>query len=124
MPLPPRKGAIEVMNSVHNHWANVSIPFVKNTFGSIASIAYQPLPRLISEATRKWGDNFMDMGNEGNRLILEYDFSYINAFQSNADAVDKATIDLVNGTRNVIMDHITNKNTVRNWNPYHHYHAF
>jgi hypothetical protein len=112
MPLPQRQGGIEILNSVHDHWANVSKPFVSNTFGSVASIAYQPLPRLISEATRKWGDNFMDMGTEGDRIILEYDYSYINAFQSNADAVDKITQKVVTGTRGLILDHITKTNTV------------
>jgi len=56
----------------------------------------------------------MDMGTEGDRIILEYDYSYINAFQSNADAVDKATQNLVTGTRQLILDHITKRNTLSN----------
>jgi hypothetical protein len=54
----------------------------------------------------------MDMGTEGDRIILEYDYSYINAFQSNADAVDKITQKVVTGTRGLILDHITKTNTV------------
>jgi hypothetical protein len=101
---------MEVMTSIYDHWANVSKPFISSTFGSIASIAFQPLPRLISEATRKWGDNFIDMGTEGHRIVLEYDYSYVNGFESNAQAVEKTNLDLINGTRKVIANHIDKKN--------------
>lgn len=46
----------------------------------------------------------MDLGNDTDRIILEYDYSYINAFDSNAAIIDQMTQELTKGTRNVILE--------------------
>lgn len=55
----------------------------------------------------------MDLGNDTDRIILEYDYSYINAFDSNAAIIDQMTQELTKGTRNVILEHVKEKKTVR-----------
>jgi hypothetical protein len=117
LPLPSAENGVEVMTAVHNHWKTASAPISHKIFGAVASIAYQPVPRLISQQTRKHGGNVMDMDDDGHRIILEYDYSYINGYAENEVAVDKATNNLVGGTREIIQKFIQ-ENKVK-WNESH-----
>jgi len=97
------------MKGVHDFWYQNSAPIVRNIFGSVASIAYQPVPKSISLATEKYGGNVMDMGSDGHRIIMEYDYSYPNGFRQNERDVLAATERLATGTREVIQKFIAQK---------------
>jgi hypothetical protein len=56
--------------------------------------------------TQKYGGNVMDMGDDGHRIILEYDYSYVNGLAENEKTVDKAIKDLYGGTRELITKFI------------------
>ncbi|KAF2665625.1 FAD binding domain-containing protein [Microthyrium microscopicum] len=103
LPLPDAKNGVEVMTAVHNHWKNTSAQVSDKIFGSVASVAYQPMPKLISQQTKKYGGNVMDMGEDGHRIILEYDYSYINGFAENERIGDKANRELYSGVRSIIQ---------------------
>jgi hypothetical protein len=109
MPLPSVKNGFNVMNEIYGHWKNTSAPVVSRLGGSIASIAYQPLPRLISQMTKKYGGNLIDMGDEGDRIILEFDYSYLVNSAANEAAVDQANQKLYGGMRDRIQGFIRQK---------------
>jgi hypothetical protein len=108
-PLPKGQNGLNVLNGVHSHWMGVASNYVKNAgMLGIATIAYQPIPQMISEATQKYGGNVMDMGN-GNRIVLEYDVMYVfddDAAEANAD---KATRDIYEGTKRVVDGFVQTK---------------
>jgi hypothetical protein len=91
------------MNEIYGHWKNTSAPVVSRLVGSIASIAYQPLPRLISQMTKKYGGNLIDMGDEADRIILEFDYSYLVNSAANEVTVDQANQKLYGGMRERIQ---------------------
>jgi hypothetical protein len=113
LPVPSKENGTAVLKSIQTQWSDTSRPFVWNTWGGLASISYHPLPSLVSEATRRFGDCFVNIGDQSNRIILEFDYTYVNDFQSNADAVDKANQEVVSSMRKLIMDHIQNKKMVK-----------
>jgi hypothetical protein len=103
MPLPSSQNGVAVMNEIFGHWKNTSSPVVSRLTGSIASIAYQPLPKLFSQMTKKHGGNLMDMGDEGDRIILEFDYSYLVNSAANEATVDQANQRLYGGMRDKIQ---------------------
>jgi hypothetical protein len=112
LPVPSKANGTEVLKSIQTQWMDNSRPFLWNTWGSLASITYHPLPALVSEATKRYGNNFVNIDDQNNRIILVFDFTYPNGFQSNAEAVDKANQDVFGSARKLIADHIQNKKTV------------
>jgi hypothetical protein len=77
-------------------------------YTGFATIAYHPVPQLVSEATKKYGGNVMDMGN-GNRLVLEFDFMYGPDDDSLNTRADNATMTLVDGTKHIVDNLVKNK---------------
>jgi hypothetical protein len=59
--------------------------------------------------TKKHGGNLMDMGDEGDRIILEFDYSYLANSAANEVAVDQANQKLYGGMRDKIQGLVRQK---------------
>ncbi|KAH8587140.1 FAD binding domain-containing protein [Bisporella sp. PMI_857] len=72
----PEHGA-EVLGAFYDHWVNVS-----NTAalvpGTIASVAFQPLPKTLPRIARAKGGDLLDIDDDVNRIILELDYSFLH----------------------------------------------
>jgi hypothetical protein len=100
MPLPRGEEGMRVMEAVHAQWSNTSSQYIKNVgMTGLATIAYQPLPQMIHEATKEHGGNVMDMG-PGDRIVLEYDV--FHGFEDGLELADKATSEIHRGTKRVV----------------------
>lgn len=94
------------MNGIFDYWKNTSRAVTNHLFGSISSIAFQPIPKMLSEATQRYGGNVMDLGSDGHRLIMEYNYSWLNGHRENDQIVDATVKKLVSGTRQMISGFI------------------
>lgn len=102
-PLPSKARGKEVMESYHKHWADTA-GNVSSVLGSIASVAYQPLPKLISTQTQKYGGNLMDFGDDVDRIVMEFDYSYLFAWDDRT--VERATQLLYGGMGDLVTKFI------------------
>ncbi|KAI1081479.1 FAD binding domain-containing protein [Whalleya microplaca] len=75
MPLPSKEHGPEILQSVYDHWVNVS-DTAKHVPGVIASIAFQPLPRSIAKIAQAKGGDMLDLDAEHDRIIVELDYSF------------------------------------------------
>ncbi|KAI0007439.1 FAD binding domain-containing protein [Xylariaceae sp. FL0662B] len=93
VPLPGKEHGPEIMQSIYDHWVNVSNT-AKDVPGVIASIAFQPLPRSIASVARAKGGDLLDLDDAHDRIIVELDYSFWNrADYDRIDLTMRATYD-------------------------------
>jgi hypothetical protein len=97
------------MTGIYDYWKTTSSAVTNKLFGSISSIAFQPIPKMISEMTQKYGGNIMDLGSDGHRIIMEYNYSWLNGLAENELIVDATVKKLVGGTRQMVQKYIQQK---------------
>ncbi|KAI1336108.1 FAD binding domain-containing protein [Xylariaceae sp. FL0016] len=85
IPLPDASAGPEVMESFYEHWVNVS-DTVKLVPGLIASIAFQPLPKMLAAVAREKGGDLIDVDDDVDRIVIELDYSFL--LDSDYDTVD------------------------------------
>ncbi|KAL7623129.1 hypothetical protein AAE478_006810 [Parahypoxylon ruwenzoriense] len=93
MPLPSKEDGPEIMQSIYDHWVNVSNT-VKFVPGLVASIAFQPLPKSLATIAKSKGGDMLDLDDDIDRIIVELDYSFL--FKSDFDKIDltmRATYD-------------------------------
>lgn len=93
MPLPSQEDGPEIMQSIYDHWVNVS-DTVKFVPGVIASIAFQPLPKGVATIAKSKGGDMLDLDDDIDRIIVELDYSFL--FKSDYEKIDltmRATYD-------------------------------
>lgn len=118
IPLPNAANGEEVMKAVYDNWKKTakSIQIVP---GVIASIAFQPVPKIMARKAKERGGDLIDLDDDIDRIILEFNsefcserhkaketadevtVSYIMN-QIAADKIDQATQQLYQGTRDVV----------------------
>ncbi|KXJ87723.1 hypothetical protein Micbo1qcDRAFT_215589 [Microdochium bolleyi] len=84
-----------VMRSVYDLWVNVSNK-VKLVPGLVASIAFQPLPRVLTRKTRAsaGGRDMLDLDDSIDRIVVELDYSFLsNSDYPKIDPVMRETYD-------------------------------
>lgn len=95
-PVPPQNHGAEVLGTYFDTWVNASneAAFVP---GLVASIAFQPMPRVIPEIARQKGGDLLDLDDDVNRIMIELDYSFL----VNADypQVDQTMQDTYNSLR-------------------------
>jgi hypothetical protein len=94
---------VQTLQSYYDHWrdtiqAHVDVP------GLIASFAYQPMPRAITQTAKDRGGDLMDFSPEHNYIVLEYNLSWLLA-ASDARA-DSAIQAIYGGTRDLVVQHV------------------
>jgi hypothetical protein len=99
LPVPSAENGAEVLGAIHNNWKNTA-KGIKGVAGVIGSIAYQPIPKTLSRKTREMGGDLIDLDDDVNRIILEFNISYW--FDIDDKTVDQATQQLYQGTRDLV----------------------
>ncbi|KAH7025769.1 FAD binding domain-containing protein [Microdochium trichocladiopsis] len=88
-----------VMQSVYDLWVEVSNK-VKLVPGLIASIAFQPMPKMLTRVAKTHaGGDMLDLDDSIDRMIVELDYSFL--FNSDYPKVDAIMRETYTGIRNV-----------------------
>ncbi|KAL8347572.1 hypothetical protein RB601_003031 [Gaeumannomyces tritici] len=101
VPPPPASGAdadtgLAALEDVHANWRAAS-KTVLTVPGLIASTAYQPIPRSMAALARSKGGDLLDLDDDADRIVLEYNYSFLS--ESDRSAVDVAMQATYNGVR-------------------------
>ena len=99
-PLPSAADGAEVMNSYLDHWRNVSSS-VQHIPGVVASIAFQPMPKMITRKAAAKGGDLYDFDDTVDRIIVELDYSFW--FNSDYAKIDQAMRDTYGGLRERVI---------------------
>ncbi|KAI5861156.1 FAD binding domain-containing protein [Durotheca rogersii] len=94
MPVPEKEHGLEVMQSLYDHWVNVSNT-AKWVPGVVASIALQPVPKSLAKIARSKGGDMLDLDNDVNLIIVELDYSFL--FKSDFPKIDQTMRDTYEG---------------------------
>ncbi|KAI1495931.1 FAD binding domain-containing protein [Biscogniauxia marginata] len=100
MPLPTGEDGAEVMQSIYDHWVNVS-DTVKWVPGLIASIAFQPLPKKVAQLAREKGGDMLDLDDDIHRIIVELDYSFL--FNSDYEEIDTTMQNTYEGIQSLVQ---------------------
>jgi hypothetical protein len=87
------------MGAIHKNWKDTA-KSVQGVAGAIASIAYQPIPKILSRKAREMGGDLIDLDDDVNRIIIEFNLSYW--FDIDTKTMEKATQQLYQGTRDLV----------------------
>ena len=66
----------------------------------MGSIAFQPIPKTMARKARQMGGDLIDLDDEVDRIMLEFNYSYFFGIDDNT--IDKATQKLYQGTRDIV----------------------
>jgi FAD/FMN-containing dehydrogenase len=75
IPLPAVANAVEVMESLHAHWRNISSTTLLVP-GIVASIAWQPFPKKIAQCARELSPDLIDADADVDRIIIEMNYAF------------------------------------------------
>ncbi|OAK94343.1 FAD-binding domain-containing protein [Phaeosphaeriaceae sp. SRC1lsM3a] len=76
VPIPSSANAVEVMETLHNHWRNVSDTTLLVP-GIVASIAWQPFPKRIAQKARENSPDLIDVDDSVDRFIVEMNYAFL-----------------------------------------------
>ncbi|KAF1951770.1 hypothetical protein CC80DRAFT_597222 [Byssothecium circinans] len=99
IPVPSSANGAEVLGAVHDNWRNTSTGTLVVS-GIIASIAYQPVPKMLARKAREMGGDMIDLDDDVDRLIIEFNYSYW--FNTDDAKMDTATQQLYKGTKDIV----------------------
>lgn len=75
IPLPSAANGPEILQTLHSHWRNISATTLLVP-GIVASIAWQPFPRLIAQKAREGGRDLIDADDGVDRIIIEMNYAF------------------------------------------------
>lgn len=73
--LPNKTMGVEVMEAFYDSWHKNALS-VKDVGGVVASIAFQPMPKLIPQISKASGGVVVDFDDSVDRIVFELDYSY------------------------------------------------
>lgn len=76
IPIPSAANQAEVMQTLHNHWRNVSETTLLVP-GIVASIAWQPFPKRIAQKARELSPDLIDADADVDKFIIEMNYAFI-----------------------------------------------
>tara|TARA_R110002003_G_scaffold998_1_gene21939 strand:+ start:3981 stop:5270 length:1290 start_codon:yes stop_codon:yes gene_type:complete len=76
IPIPSAANAEEVMETLHQHWRNISSTTLLVP-GIVASIAWQPFSKKIAQKARGLSPDLIDADDDVDRFIIEMNYSFI-----------------------------------------------
>lgn len=97
-PLPNSTVGAEVLGAYYDHWRSIAVKN-ENVAGVIASIAFQPLPKVLAQTARDNGGDLIDL-DPVDRLIMEFDFSYWS--EDDDSTIDQANQELYGGMKTLV----------------------
>ncbi|KAI9170746.1 FAD-binding domain-containing protein [Paramyrothecium foliicola] len=100
IPLPSLEKGEEVMESIHAHWRGIVdqrllVP------GIVASIAYQPFPKVIARKALDAGGDLIDCDDSVDRLIIEMNYAF--TLPSDYDKMDETMQETYGGIREKVL---------------------
>jgi len=99
LPLPDVSAGAEVLGAVYDHWRNTTEGVIAVP-GIIGSIAFQPIPKMLARKALERGGDLIDLDDEVDRIILEFNYSY--TFATDDEKMDAATQALYKGTQALV----------------------
>ncbi len=78
MPLPSVENSAEVLGNVYGYWKNTTKEIL-GVAGIIGSIAFQPLPKRLAREARNRGGDLIDLDDDVDRILIEYNCMSITA---------------------------------------------
>ncbi|KAF2751701.1 hypothetical protein M011DRAFT_463213 [Sporormia fimetaria CBS 119925] len=99
MPLTKAEDAQKVLGAVYQHWRNTTKSLI-STPGLISSMAWQPIPKRLARKARELGGELLDLDDDVDRIILEYNYSYPS--QLSDEKVYLALQSLYEGTKDIV----------------------
>jgi hypothetical protein len=99
-PLPSSANAKEVMQTLHEHWRNISSTTLLVP-GIVASIAWQPFQKRIAQKARALGPDLIDADDAVDRIIIEMNYAFVpqTLYSSMADTMEATYM----GVRNRVL---------------------
>ncbi|KAI0018764.1 FAD binding domain-containing protein [Xylariomycetidae sp. FL0641] len=101
LPLPSAEDGPEVMGALFDSWWNHADQ-AQWVGGSIASIAFQPIPRRVARQAAAKGGDMLDLDQDVDRIFIELDYSFL--LNADYDKVDQIMRDTYTGLRGVVQD--------------------
>jgi hypothetical protein len=95
VPLPNAANGAEVLGAYYDNWRNTT-KSVLGVTGLIGSIAFQPIPKRLARKAREMGGDLIDLDDDVDRIILEFNYSYISSLAD--EKIDQATQQLYKGS--------------------------
>ncbi|TLS24718.1 hypothetical protein PpBr36_08166 [Pyricularia pennisetigena] len=102
-PMPSAADGHRVLRSYYDHWFKTSEPRAI-TPGSVASVAFQPIPKRMARIARDKGGDLIDLDDSTDQLIFEFNYSYW--FSLSDKAVAETTNKLVDGMKTLIDGYV------------------
>ncbi|KAL8337493.1 hypothetical protein RB601_006983 [Gaeumannomyces tritici] len=90
---------LKVMRAYYDHWSKVSRDY-GGILGLTSSMAIQPVPRSMAAAARARGGDLLDMDADADRLIYEYDLSYLANWDDGL--AERAADDMTKGMKALV----------------------
>lgn len=95
------------LEEVFNHWVNVSKSY-SDVPGLIASVAFQPYPATFARKAREIDQGLGGSGDliafddSADRIIFEFDFSYLKGLPETDAKIDRATQEVYGGIKQIV----------------------
>lgn len=102
VPLPSAEVGADFLGALYDNWRNTS-KSVLGVAGVIGSMAFQPIPKRLARKAREAGGDMIDLDDDIDRIILEFDFSWLLPLDNNK--MDKATQQLYEGSKKVVDEY-------------------
>jgi hypothetical protein len=89
IPIPSAANAVEVMETLHEHWRNISSTTLLVP-GIVASIAWQPFQKRIAQKARELSPDLIDADDSVDRIIIEMNYAFVpqNLYESMATTME------------------------------------
>ncbi|KAF1911693.1 hypothetical protein BDU57DRAFT_506268 [Ampelomyces quisqualis] len=89
IPIPSAENSEEVMETLHNHWRNISSTTLLVP-GIVASIAWQPFPKRIAAKARALSPDLIDVDPSVDRFIVEMNYAFLpqGLYEEMADTME------------------------------------
>lgn len=101
VPLPSAAVGADFMGALYDNWRNTT-KSVMGVAGVIGSMAFQPIPKRLARKAKEAGGDMLDLDDDMDRIILEFDFSWLLAMDNSK--MDEATQQLYEGSKKVVDD--------------------
>jgi hypothetical protein len=100
IPIPSAANAVEVMETLHEHWRNISSTTLLVP-GIVASIAWQPFQKRIAQKARELSPDLIDTDDSVDRIIIEMNYAFVppNLYENMADTMEAT----YTGVRNQVL---------------------
>ena len=99
VPLPGPERGPQFMDDMYQHWIDTSDE-VKLVPGLVASMAFQPAPKALAKVARSKGGDLLDLDEDHDRLIIEFNYSY--TFNSSSEDMDAAMRETFGGIGDLV----------------------